>query len=636
MASILNTGISALNAFQRQLATTGHNIANVNTEGYSRQRVTFDAREAHNTGGVGYLGSGVEIGSIARAYDDYQAGRVRTYNASQQDYQVFYERASQVDIVISDATAGLDKMMQDFFASVQDVSADPSSIPARNVMLNRSELLVDRFQSLNNWMDDLRRQANRDFETAATEINGIAQAIAGINDRIQEALNSDSSIPNDLLDERDKLIDDLSSYVTVNTVAQTDGSVNVFIGNGQAMVVGGNANTLAVTNNPISPDRKELSISLAGGGVSNITEQITGGKLGGLLRFRSEVLDPAQNSLGLAAIGLADSFNAEHITGMDLDGQLGQEYFTRARVDVGAHPANAGTLTATFDDVSNLTNHDYELSYDGANWSIQDLFTGNVTVLGAAGPFVHDGVNIVPGAGAAAGDVYRIRPARLGAFEISAQIKDARDIAAAEAFSVSELAGNTGTAHIGESAQVSSTGTSLAGLPITLTFNSVGNTLTYPPAGSIAYNPATDSGSTLTLSVPGLGDIEFTLSGTPANGDQFTFGNNTGAVGDNRNAVRLAALQNSQVLYGGTASVSDAYGYMVADIGTRTHQAGSNAAVQEQLLTQAQNAKEAVSGVNLDEEAADLVRFQQAYSAAAQVIATANTLFDTLLGAVRR
>ncbi|HHI76447.1 MAG TPA: flagellar hook-associated protein FlgK, partial [Gammaproteobacteria bacterium] len=209
MASILNTGISALNAFQRQLNTVGHNIANVNTEGYSRQQVEFRAL-AEPVGGVGYTGAGVEAVTIRRSYDEYLTGRVRSYTASQQEYAVFYERASRVDDVVADAASGLDRMMQEFFASIEDVSADPTSIPARNVMLNRSEVLTDRFRSLDGWMEDLRAQANRDMDTFVQEINGLGAAIADVNRRIQEVSVNRANPPNDLLDQRDKLIDDLS------------------------------------------------------------------------------------------------------------------------------------------------------------------------------------------------------------------------------------------------------------------------------------------------------------------------------------------------------------------------------------------------------------------------------------------
>jgi len=635
MPSVLNTGISALHAFQRQLATTGHNIANVNTEGYSRQTVQFDALTT-TEGGGSFQGSGVEVSSIRRNYDQYVSGRVRTYTASQQEFQVYHERASQIDNVIADAAAGLDMMMQDFYKSIQDVSADPSSIPARNVMLNQSEMLVDRFQSLNSWMEDLRTQVNRDYADYVDQINGLGESIANVNTRIRQIASNDGFPPNDLLDERDYLVDQLSQFVSVSAVEQGDGAFNVMIGNGQPLVVDTQANRLTVTSSAETADHKELSLTLVGGSTVNITDTVSGGKLGGLLRFRDEILDPAQNSLGLVAIGLGSAFNAEHTTGMDLDGDLGGNYFAVAAPEVLSDPTNTGTIAVAFNDIADLNNHEYYLDYDGANWNIRDLTTDSTTVLGAAGPFTFNGLDINVTSAPAAGDSYRLRPTRRGGSAIDTVLKDPRDIAAAEAVRTSELASNTGTGLIGAGSQTSSTGTSLAGLPVTLTFNTALNRFDLSTGGSVAYNPGTDSGSTLSVSVAGLGDFSFEMSGTPDNGDVFTLSNNTGGVGDNRNALKLAGLQDQKILLGGTASMADAYGEVVADVGTRTHFAASNADVQSQLLQQAESAKSTVSGVNLDEEAANLVRFQQAYSAAAQVIATANTLFDSLLGAVRR
>ncbi len=638
MANILNTGVSALNAFKRQLATTGHNIANVNTEGYSRQRVEL-ATLAPQAGSDGFTGSGVNVASIRRSYDGYLVGRVRQYNASQQEYAIYQERAGQVDNVIADAASGLDAMMQGFFASIEDLSADPTSIPARNVVLNRSEVLVDRFRSLDGWLDDLRFQADRDMENFVSEINGLGGAIASVNQRIQALSAGIKNPPNDLLDERDRLIDKLSQYVKVDTVSQDDGAVNVFIGNGQALVIGDNANRMSVINNAEASDRKELAISIIGGGTAVVTGQINGGRLGGLLRFRDEVLDPAQDTLGLVAIGLADRFNALHRTGMDLDGDLGGDYFVSAAPEVLANGANAGSINVGIDNVAGLQPHEYQLVYDGANWNLTDLNTGgNVALSGAgtaASPLLADGMAIVIGTPPAAGDRYRLRPTRNGAAAIDTLVKNTRDIAAADPVRTAAASGNTGTGQIGAGALITRTGNTPLATPVTLSYDSALGQFNLSTGGSIPYDPATDSGSTLTVSLAGLGDFSFRMTGNPANGDQFVLAGNTGGVGDNRNAVRLADVQKDALLFGNSATLGDAYGYLVADVGTRTRQAADNADVQAQLLGQAEAARSAVSGVNLDEEAADLVRFQQAYAAAAQVIATANTLFDTLLGAVR-
>ncbi len=650
MASVLNTGVSALNAFRRQMETTGHNIANVHTEGYTRQVVSFDARQPQ-TSTAGAVGSGVDIASISRSYDAYLANRVREYRATYEEFAVYEQRARQIDNVIADASAGVDEMLQQFFAAVNDVADDPTSISARQVLLNRGEQLSDRFSALDGWFDDMRNQLNRDLETEVSEINSLARALATVNTRVQNLSGTTGTVPSDVLDERDRLIDELSKFTSVSTVEQSDGGLNVFIGTGQALVVGSAYNQLAVANNPRATDEKELVLQQTGGINVNVTAQMTGGSLGGLLRFRDEVLNETQNALGRVAIGIGTYLNEEHRTGMDLDGQLGGNMFTLASPEVLALPTNSGTITVGFDDVADLTTHDYQLDYVSGAWTLTDLNNGATVPLSGTGtvgdPLVAHGMSIVVSA-PANGDSYLIRPTRNGADGLDLLITDPRTVAAADPIRTSATTSNAGSGVISPGNL-----TSLVASPsvptapaVTLEYQA-GNQLAItggpagtqfvdangsPIVGSVAFTP----GQTYRVEIPTLGTFEFTMTGGPQAGDTFTLNDNTGGVGDNRNARRLADMQNANVMIGGTASFADTYGAMIADVGTKTHQANSNAEVQKNLLTQAESAKAEVSGVNLDEEAADLVRFQQAYQAAAQVINVANTLFDSLISAVRR
>ncbi len=653
MASIINTGISALNAFKRQMDTTGHNIANVNTEGYSRQTVQLATREPQALA-QGFIGSGVDVASIRRNYDDFLAGQVRDYTARHEEFAVYQQRASQVDNVIADASAGIDDMLQQFFASVNDVADDPTSMAARSVMLNRANQLADRFQSLDGWIDGLRRQLNQDLERQTTEINSLAKSLAEVNSQIRALGGAAGKVPNDILDERDKLIDELSHYTSVSTLAQADGTMNVFIGTGQALVVGTTHNTLGVTSSPLAADQKELVIQQAGGQVVNVTQQMTGGTLGGLLRFRDEVLDETQNALGRVAIGIASFFNAEHQTGMDLDGQLGGEFFgLRAPQAFGSSGNAAGSsVSINIDDPAMLTTHEYRLDFDGTNWSMVDLDSGgNIPLSGSGSPLTlvpsppaDLGFSVVVNA-AAANDSFLLRPTRGGASGLSVLVSDERDIAAADAVRSRAGAANSGTGTISAGALTTRAAPGVAPLPsfsFDLTYTAA-NQLTAPPGtqfvdangapigGTVPYA----AGQSYRLEIAGLGVFDFTMSGTPTAGDTFRVQDNQGGVGDNRNARRLADLQTANVMMGGTATIANTYGALIADVGTKTQQAGSNAMTQGHLLSQAEAAKAEVSGVNLDEEAADLVRFQQAYQAAAQVINVANSLFDSLLAAVR-
>lgn len=639
MANIFNIGISGLTSFQSRLATTGNNIANVNTEGYSRQRVDLGTLPSQLNNN-GYLGSGVQVLDVQRNYDDFVAGRLRTSLSAAEEGEYLYTRAVQVDNVISDPAAGLSTVLSNFFNAVQDVSDDPTSIPARDVMLSQAEVLAGRFQGLDDYFSQLRSQSNTDMGSFAGEMNRLTTSIAELNNRIQiSGVANGQPPPNDLLDSRDRLIDELSKYVNITTVTQGNGLMNVFAGNGQALVLGANANTLEVANSPLAADQNNVFLRSADGTRVDMTNLISGGRIGGLLRFQKEILNPAQDALGMVAIGMAGFFNDEHVTGMDLTGDLGSNFFSQASPQLLGHSANAGTAAASFSDLSELKSKEYDLRYDGASWQLIRTDNNQVVPMTgtgtAADPFIADGVAIVIGAGAAAGDRYLLRPTRGGASNMDVLISDPRDIAAADPIRTRALPGNTGTAAISAGNLETRSGSTKLAVPITLTYDAVGAKFDLSTGGSIAYVPASDSGTNYTVAIAGLGDFSFKLTGTPADGDQMTLSDNTGGVGDNRNALGLAALQTKNVMSGGVASITDVYGSAVAGVGTSTSRAENIMDVQNQLLQRAQAVKDSVSGVNLDEEAANLVQFQQAYQASAKVISVANSLMDTLLGIVR-
>ena len=643
MASIINTGISALNAFKRQMETTGHNIANVNTEGYSRQVVDLGTRPPQISD-TGYIGSGVDAIAVRRKYDDYLALRVRDYTSAYEEFSVYHERARQIDDVIADEAAGIDGMLQKFFAAMNDVADDPTSIEARSVLLNRATQLSDRFNALDRWFSDLRNRLSQDFEREVNEINALAQSLVEVNARIGSLNGLRERIPPDILDERDRLIDELSHYTSVSAVPQNDGMINVFIGTGQALVLGVTRNTLSTR---LDGDRLELQLQQGNAAPVTITQQVTGGRFGGLLRFRDEILDESHNGLGRVALGLAHFFNAEHVTGMDLDGQPGGQFFSMVSQP---QVLGDGNVTGAFTNVGDLTTHEYRVAYDGTNWNLTDLTTGslvasdsNIANLGAGLGF---SLSVVNAGAVTNGDSYRIRPTRQAGNAIGLLITDARDIAAAEPLTgrnhlnAITSQSNSGTGSISFGGLTSLTGAAASGLPITIRFDDATNQLQISGGGSFvgsaAYDPTSNSGDTYTVDVAGLGNFSFTMSGTPDDGDSFVIESNSGGVGDNRNARSLADLQIANLMIGGTATFANTYGTLVADVGTRTQQAENNAGIQDNLLSQAESAKSEVTGVNLDEEAADLVRFQQAYQAAAQVFTVANSLFDSLLSAVRR
>ncbi len=718
---ILGIGISGLLAYQRALATAGHNITNANTEGYSRQRVELGTRPPEFSGS-GYVGAGVNVESVRRVYDDFLASQVRNSTASFGQGDYLHTLSSRIDNLLADPQAGLTPALQDFFNSVQGVSNAPASLSARQVLLGESSSLVERFHSLDTRFSELHSSINIDISNIVAEINSLAQGIASANQDISLATGSGAgNIPNDLLDKRDALIVDLSKRIAVTTVPQDDGAINIFIGSGQSIVSGFRTQSLSAVQNQFDPARLDVGYKI-GNSVVNISDQLSGGKLGGVLDFRKNNLDEAKKLLGRVAIGLADTFNDQHNLGQDLNGQLGGDFFKVPAIQAQPRTLNSGTglVAASLVNPGAITTSDYRLTYNGANaYTLQRLSDNQAFTINTGGvsPYTteeFDGFSINITAGAAVNDSFLIRPTYTAAQNIGLVIADAKAIAAAAPIRTVAALANAGSgvidpgvvnppsnrvtlqftsattydvvdettgallaqnsgyvsgsnisfngwtvqisgvAALGDKFYVDKTVTTAdaanigAGAitaaivsppdpnlrdPVTLTFNNPPTTFnvtgatTGSPIATVPYvsgQPISFNGWTVKV------------TGTPAAGDVFTVGANTNGVSDNRNALLLTQLQTQRTLDNGTATYQDAYGQLVANVGTQTHQAKITRNAQEVLKNQAIESRDSLSGVNLDEEAADLVRLQQAYQAAAQMISVSDTLFQSLLGAVRR
>ncbi|MEW8392304.1 MAG: flagellar hook-associated protein FlgK [Candidatus Thiodiazotropha sp.] len=652
--SILSIGVSGLVANRHALDTTGHNISNVNTEGYSRQRIDFNTR-APFLSPAGYLGTGVESSEIQRQYDSFVAGQMRTSLTVSSELRAYYEGAQRLDELVADPDAGIQPTIQNLFDALQGLADDPTSIPSRQLVLTEAESLADRFHYFDQQFEDTRTRMNGQIGFNVGEINRLAQNIADINADIKLAYGS---TPNDLLDKRDQLVNELSELVDIQVLQQTDGAYNVFIGKGQPLVMDTTAATLGTQPSTLDPSHLEITFNYSFG-TQIITDQISGGTIGGMLRFRGEILDPTQDRVGLVALGIADQLNSQHQLGLDLDGLVGTALFSGSSVQVLPQPGNGSSITVDYDNVGNLTGHSYELTYDGADFILQDLVSGSTQTL-AAGSNIVDGLDIdINAAGAITGDSFLIQPTRTASQDIALLVNDVRRLAAAGPLQVQPAVDgngnplNGGDARITQPANSSMAGLPLAGGDIQLVYDDQGG----PTSGFEVYYPGSvpgvdpfddiivydnlDPATIAGTQVPSAqflayGGISFAIAGAPADGDSFTIGNNSNGSSDNRNALSLENLQNQNLMLGGTATFDATYIQMVSDVGSKTRHSELNLGAQESLLERTKEAMAEISGVNLDEEAAKLIQFQQAYQASAQVISVASTLFDTLLGAVRR
>jgi flagellar hook-associated protein 1 FlgK len=637
MPSILNIATSGLLAYQKALSTTGHNIANVNTEGYSRQIVGLEARAPTADSG-GFVGAGVQTSTIQRVYDNFLGEELRVNISAEKHFQSFSTMSARLEDLLAETDRGLSSQFENFFTALQDVSNNPSAIPERQVLIGEANALALQFRQLDDAMDALNAQVNDQLQGMILEINSIAKSLAQINNDIDAARASAAGQPpNDLLDQRDVLLARLSEYTGLVTTFQDDGAVNVLVGSGQILVVGNQYQQLSLSTGDFDPLSTNINVNVTGGTSVPITDSITGGAMYGLLRFREEVLVPARRELGLLAVGLAETFNDQHKLGLDVTGAVGGDFFNAIPPTVANNFNNVGnaSVTASLVDASSLSATDYKMLFDGATWFLTNQKTGAVTSA-ANGSFDVDGLEIRVASGAAsAGDSFLIRPNYRAASAFTVAITEPGEVAAAMPVVASAPISNSGTARISGLTNASMTNIPL-GANITLTYDSdaAAFQITGGPGGSLAYNASTESGGK-SFTLAGYGDLTFNISGVPQDGDTLVLSNNTNGSGDNRNALALAELQRKGTLIGGTASYQETFNGTIGSIGIQVRQAEASLATQTALRDQAEQSLNSIAGVNLDEEAANLLKYQQAYQASAQVVVAANQMFQTLLDAFR-
>ncbi|HEY4369383.1 MAG TPA: flagellar hook-associated protein FlgK [Steroidobacteraceae bacterium] len=630
MADLLNTSISGLLAFQRALDTTSHNIANVNTVGYSRQLTEFQTRQADQSGS-GWVGNGVDVSTVRRAYDDFISGQARSSSSSYQQFNTFATQAGRINNLFGDSSTGMTASLQNFINSVQSVADTPTSVPARQTLLSQANSLMQRLQGFDGNLRSLNDQVNSQFDTEASTVTTLARGVAQLNAQISSGYARTGQPPNDLMDQRDQLLDQLATHVNVNVVKQGDNTVNVFIGNGQPLVVGQTAATLASTPDPYDATRKGLSLQTPTGSI-DITSSLSGGTLGGMLDFRTQMLDPARNALGRLSVALTDVMNNQHHEGMDLHGNLGGDFFATGGISTLQNANNVGTggvaVTRVPDSAGALTTSDYELTSTATGWKLQRTDTGaSVAMTGtgtAADPFVADGMSIVVSGTASTGDRFLIKPTADAVSGMQVLITDPDEVAVAAPIKSAATAANLGNGTVSAGEVIDANNPQLRS-PVTIQFTS-------PTQYTIGTDPTVHtytSGGNIDAN-----GWRVQISGTPAAGDSFTVSDNTGGTGDNRNALKLADMLNQPVINGGTTSLNDAAGQFIGAIGVQTNQAQVSAAAQKVVADEGVSSMQSVSGVNLDEEAANLVRYQQAYMAASQMIRVADTIFQSILDAV--
>jgi flagellar hook-associated protein 1 FlgK len=628
LADLFDISVTALRAFQAAISVTSNNVANANTPGYAKESINLTAAVSQSNAGIN-IGNGVEIAGVSRAFNQATNNQLNASQSSLGQLNSLQTYSSQIDNLLGTTVGGLSTALQDYYNAWSDVANNPSSAASRQALLGKAQSVAGSFQSTSTQLDNLNTDINSRVVADVQQINSIGVSISKLNQQIVSGTSQGGGqAPNDLLDQRDQLVSNLSSLIGVSTTVDSNGALNVFVGNGQPLVLQGVATTFTTVANPF--DATRLEVSTAGSSGNIISNAITSGDLGGLLAARTQIIDPARNQLGQIASVLSQTANSQQGSGLDLSGQLGANLFSVAAPQgiASAKNTDATSVAVSIANVGALTTNDYVLTYKAGAYTLTRSSDGTTVPLAGAGtvasPLTADGLSIVVSATPASGDQFLIQPTAAAAGSLNVVLTNPSGIAAAGAIRTTTAVGNTGSGAISTGTVLNAGNANL--LAATTILFTGANTYSINGAGSFAYTPGANIA---------LNGWQVQISGTPATGDSFTVQGNTGGTGDNRNALAAANQQTQGVLGNGTVSINAAVSALITGIGSQAQQINTAQTAQTAVNTQALQNFQSVSGVNLDEEAANLLQWQQAYEAAAQALKIGSSLFQNLLTAVQ-
>ena len=652
--SLLNVGSRALLANQAALQTAGHNIANVSTPGYSRQTVVLQTVQGQFTGG-GYIGKGVDVQTIQRNHSELLTRQSTAASAVDAGDTVRMDRLRQLQEVFSGGASGIGSSINDMMNALSDVVSAPTDLTARSVALTRMDETAARMRDASQRLDEIGYTVAEQLKGSMVAVNSLAKNIAGINEQIARA-KGNGQPANDLLDQRDQLIRELNQHIQTSQVAADDGTVSVFVAGSQPLVLGNQAATLSI-DDPIDfgagSGKKVLSF-LAPGSSTKVElneSMLGGGQVAGLLRFQNNDLAEGRNLLGRMAIAISESMNTQNRLGLTLNGQPGENLF--APISLGnATPSNFNTSTATMAltvaDPTALQASSYTISFtagdagsvtrhsDGKVFNFDGSALPPVTV---ASVFSAQGLGVTLSGAVNAGDQFVINSLQGAAAELQALQYSPTDLAAANPVNAAMGATNGGSLQLASLKATGPITQPATGSPVTIAFTA-GSPATYsatvpgPPVATIA------TGNYVSGEKIAINGWEIALQGAPKSGDTVTVGNATDSQygdwykRDTGNASALMALRDVPMF--DNATLADGFASAMAQVGTRTQSAQFAAELSSSIAANLERDRTAVSGVNLDEEAARLIQYQQAYQASAKMIQIAQNIFDTLIQGLGR
>ncbi|AZG36993.1 MULTISPECIES: flagellar hook-associated protein FlgK [Shewanella] len=635
---LLNIARTGIQASQAQLGVTSNNIANANTEGYNRQVATQASSQSQHLGN-NFYGTGTYVSDVKRVYNEFAARELRIGQTSMSAAETSYSKLSELDQIYAQVGQMVPENLNNFFASINSVADLPSDLGIRSSSLSSAQQLANGLNQMQSQLDGQVKQTNSQIEAITTRINEIGKELGSLNVELMKSQDQDSQV----LDKQGALILELSEYAQVNVIPLDTGAKSIMLGGSMMLVSGEVSMSMGMSAGDPYPNEPRINASI-GDKTLNVDPSKLGGQLGALFSFRDDTLIPASTELGQLALGVADTFNGMQSKGIDLNGEVGSNIFTdindplMALSRVGAFSTNKGTATGVsvnIDDVGALSGGSYELSFISAtnNYQLKDTQTGKVSPLVLSGSQLTGGagfsINIASGA-MADGDKFEIRPTAGGAAGLKVVMTDPKGIAAAGPTLTSATANSGNTAISLNSMDSSAGGFQGIGSSITFQLDTAANT--YESFNAAGASLGTGAITNNNINAFGM-DFDITRNGT-ATADSFTFDLSL-AEGDNSNAVAMASLSNSKLMNNGTGTLTSVFENTKLDIGSQTKSAEVRVSSATAIYQQASNRVQSESGVNLDEEAANLMRFQQSYQASARIMTTAQTIFDTLFSSVR-
>lgn len=676
MASLINIGMSGLGAAQSGMYTLGNNIANADVDSYSRQQNIQKTKGSQQVGNV-FIGSGTTLADVRRVYNAFLENQLRTTTSLSSDATSYLNQISPLDTALSSSDTGITAALQSFFSAMQDASAKPTEDASRQLLLTSAQTLAKRFNTLSAQLNQQNSNINSNMASIADQVNNLTKTIANLNEQISR-VSAISGQPNDLLDQRDGAVRELSALIGTDVV-EREGNYDIYLKNGQALVLGKTTQTLGVEASATDPTRMSLVLN-RGSTKMDITNSTTGGEMGGLIRYRKDTLDPALNELGRVALVVADAINSQLAQGIDKNGDFGAILFgdinsakaiSERSVPKLGNSANSGNLDVTIKNSGKLTTNDYQVTFiNDKEYTVRRL--PDNTEMGSFSlddnpPKEIDGFTLALNGGpVTVGDSFKITPTRNAAANIESVLTDPKRLAMAAPLTATSGSGNKGTGLITQPVLTSELDiyndaqrTALQnGLkystPVKLVF---GDAATSPQTYKMYDAQGGEIGSgtiipgqenKLQLSVPMVDDqgnatgenftFEMSVAGAPQNGDSFTVSLTGAGSADNRNSQSVLDLQSKSTIDVGAngkgISFTDAYAKLVSNVGGKAAQATMDGNATTALHTSALTSRDSVSGVSVDEEVGNLVKFQQYYTASSQIIKAAQETFSTLINSL--